>query len=178
MKYIELYAEYISLTTEKYQTLSQMQQLCFGYISTKTIRGKKHHYLQHRENGKMKSEYVNLNELDRVNSQLVQRAKLQARLKEIEKSLIRIEAGVKIISPTLSQRLWFYKQGAATDSLTLDERKESMAFTEAITALEGLPSSQGLDDFLLGWVDGKGSFVDFYLSLLEQYNIIERSAPR
>ena len=174
MKYIELYSEYVSLTNEKYQILSQIQQFRFGYISTKTIRGRSQYYLQRREKGRMKSEYIKPDELDNINKQLTERVVLQARLTEIEEDIARLEKGVGVINPALSQRMWFYKQGAATDNLTLAERKKSMAFAEAITALEGLPSSQGLDEFLSGWVEGKGSFTDFYLSLLEQYNIIER----
>ena len=174
MKYTELYQEYVSLTNEKYQLLSQINQLYFGYISTKTIRGKTHYYRQWRENGKMKSEYVKVDELDNINHQLEQRAEIQAKLKNLEEELTLLEKGVKIISQSLSQRIWFFKQGVVADHLSLDERKESLAFSEAITALEGLPSSKNLDEFLSGWAKGKGSFVDFYLSLLEENNIIER----
>ena len=175
MKYTELYQEYVLLTNKKLQISSQINQLSFGYISTKTIRGKKQHYLQCRENGKMKSLYIKAGELENINRQLMQRTNLQTEITKIEKDLTRLEKGIEIISPTLSQRIWFYKQGVATDNLTLDERKESMAFAEAITALEGLPSSQDLDEFLSDWVNGKGSFTDFYLSLLERHNIIERA---
>lgn len=174
MKYIELYNEYVILTNKKQELFSQLTSLTFGYISEKTIKGKKQHYLQRRESGRMKSEYIRAGELDNINGQLAMRRSLQSKISELDAELSRLEEGLAIISPPLSQRVWFFKQGHIADALPIEKRRASAIFVDAITALEGLPASEGTDAFLSKWVTGQGSFTDFYLGLLERHNIIER----
>jgi hypothetical protein len=174
MKYIELYNEYVLLTNKKQELLSQMNSLPSGYVSAKTIKGKKQYYLQRREDGKMKSEYIKADELEHISEQLTWRTELQSKISELEAELSRLEEGLSIISHPLSQRVWFFKQGNIVDSLPVEKRCESKLFVDAITALEGLSASECTDAFLSKWVAGEGDFTEFYLDLLERNSIIER----
>lgn len=53
-----------------------------GYISKKTINGKVQHYLQWTENGKKKSKYINITNLESVQKGIKERKKLEKKLLE------------------------------------------------------------------------------------------------
>ena len=60
----------------------RIEKLPKGYISKKNINGKAQHYLQWKENGRVKSKYIRDEELEELQSQIAERKKLQERLKE------------------------------------------------------------------------------------------------
>lgn len=60
----------------------RIEKLPKGYISKKNINGKAQHYLQWKENGKVKSKYIRDEELEELENQIAERKKLQSRLKE------------------------------------------------------------------------------------------------
>lgn len=68
--------ELIRLLEERIENLPK------GYISKKNINGKARHYLQWKENGKVKSKYIREEELEELQSQIDERKRLQGRLKE------------------------------------------------------------------------------------------------
>ena len=59
----------------------RIEKLPKGYISKKNINGKAQHYLQWKENGKVKSKYIRDEELEELKNQIAERKKLQSRLK-------------------------------------------------------------------------------------------------
>jgi len=62
---------------------------------------------------------------------------------------------------------------AVMDSLSGAERVEALAFGKAMTALEGLPTSNETKNNLLSWERGELSFKDSYLQTLEKYGLVE-----
>ncbi len=60
----------------------RIKELPKGYISKKNIHGKTQHYLQWKENGKVKSKYIRDEELQELQNQIEERKRLQSRLKE------------------------------------------------------------------------------------------------
>lgn len=60
----------------------RIKELPKGYISKKNINGKMQHYLQWKENGKVKSKYIRDEELQELRNQIDERKRLQSRLKE------------------------------------------------------------------------------------------------
>ncbi len=61
----------------------KIAELPTGYISQKKIRGKLQYYLQWKENGKLKSKYINAENVDTVRKQIEERKRLQEKLKEL-----------------------------------------------------------------------------------------------
>lgn len=53
-----------------------------GYISQKRIGGKTRYYLQWKENGKVKSQYIPLELLEETKAQIEERRRLQEQMKE------------------------------------------------------------------------------------------------
>lgn len=64
----------------------ELASLPTGYISKKLINGKERYYLQWMENGKLKSKYIKFTEFDIISSQVEQRKRLQAELKELKET--------------------------------------------------------------------------------------------
>ena len=55
-----------------------------GYISRKTINGKVQHYLQWKEGGKIKSKYINDDELPLIEKKIERRKAFQENIKELK----------------------------------------------------------------------------------------------
>ena len=75
--------------TDSYGLMRQMEEriatLPAGYISKKNINGKNRYYLQWKENGKLKSQYLREGEVEEIRAQIEERRQLQKRLKELKK---------------------------------------------------------------------------------------------
>lgn len=77
-----------------YERLKQeLDTLPVGYISKKTINGKVQHYLQWRENGKLKSKYIRKDELEAVEQQIARRKELEPIVSRLKLTLPRKEDG-------------------------------------------------------------------------------------
>ena len=63
---------------------AQIAGLPQGYISTKNIGGKARHYLQWKENSKVKSEYIRPEDLEQMQEKIERRRSLQAELRSIK----------------------------------------------------------------------------------------------
>ncbi len=81
--------------TDSYGLMRQMEEriatLPAGYISKKNINGKNRYYLQWKENGKLKSQYLREGEVEEIRAQIEERRQLQKRLKELKKKFPRLE---------------------------------------------------------------------------------------
>ena len=75
--------------TDTYGLMAQIEEriaaLPAGYISKKKINGKVRHYLQWKENGKVKSQYLREGEAKEIQAQVEERRQLQKRLRELKK---------------------------------------------------------------------------------------------
>lgn len=173
MAYQELYDEYVLLLQEKTDCQIALSGLKGGYISTKTISGKKYPYLQYRVDGKLVSEYVGEKQLPYVRTKLEERSRLLERVSELGSQLEKIESAVKILDGELSRKLVILRRCAAMEAMPLDEREKSLAFGKAMTALEGIPAGEKVNRNLEHWASGDFSFQESYLETLRTYSLAE-----
>jgi hypothetical protein len=173
MDYQELYNEYASLLRDKTEFINNISLLKDGYISTKTISGKKYTYLQYRIDGKLLSEYVKDDHLPEVRAELDKREELLGRINEIDKRLEKIEAAAGILDKNLRRKLIILRRCAAMEIMPAEEREKSLAFGSAMTALEGIPASESTEHSLSRWAAGELSFEESYMNTLKKYRLAE-----
>jgi RNA-binding protein YhbY len=147
--------------------------LADGYISMKTIAGKKYAYLQKKVDGKLSSAYVNEDILPRIDSELQERKRIKAEIRQADEALDRIENAAKILHKPLYLRLVVLRRCSLMDSASIEERKKALSFGKAMNAIEGLPVSSDTDKSLNSWAIGEGSYRDGYLSVLAKYGALE-----
>lgn len=173
MKYKELYDEYNDLLSQKDGYLRTASSLKDGYISTKTISGKRYSYLQKRVDGKLNSEYIREDALPQVKSELQRRVEIGTAVDRIEEQLNRLETAVKVLDKALHHKLVVLRRCSVMDIMPMSMRKRSLEFGNAMTALEGIPASGDTETMLSLWAAGQQSFRDGYLQTLSKYHLIE-----
>ena len=173
MVYQELSNEYTSLLREKTDCQNALIALKDGYISTKTISGKKYAYLQYRIDGKLSSEYIREDHLAIVRAELDERARTLDKIRNIDAQLEKIEAAAGILDKSLHRKLITLRRCAAMESMSFEEREKSLTFGSAMTALEGIPVSKETEKNLSRWANGEFSFQESYLNTLRAYNLAE-----
>jgi hypothetical protein len=173
MEYQELHNEYASLLQDKANHQSRLASLKDGYISTKTISGKKYTYLQYRVDGKLSSDYVREDHLPEVRAELDERADILEKIRDIDRQLEKIEAAANILNDNLRRTLVTLRRCAAMEAMPSEERIKSLAFGSAMTALEGIPASKETEKNLSRWVNGDISFQEIYLNTLRAYHLAE-----
>ena len=62
---------------------------------------------------------------------------------------------------------------AAMETMKIAEREKSLAFSRAMTALNGLPVSEETEMNLSLWASGDLTFKESYLNTLRAYNLAE-----
>ena len=173
MAYRELSNEYVSLLRDKTDYQNALAALKKGYISTKTISGKKYTYLQYRVAGKMSSEYVREEHLPKILAELDERARILEKVRGIDVQLGKIEAAAYILDSSIHRELITLRRCAAMEAMPIDERRKSLAFSSAITALEGIPADAETEKDLTRWANGEFSFQESFLSILRAYHLSE-----
>ena len=173
MEYHELYNEYISLLSYKTDCLKRLTMLKDGYISNKNISGKKYAYLQYRVDGRLLSEYVKEEYLPEVRAELKNRANLIDRIRETDDRLGKIEAAAGILDSEFRRKLVTLRRCATMEVMPFEEREKSLAFGNAMTALEGIPVSEETERNLSLWANGNYSFQESFLNTLQAYNLAE-----
>jgi len=168
-----LYDEYASLAGEMATHQNELDSLKSGYISNKTISGRSYPYLQKRENGMLVSEYIRKHDLPNVKAELNERKRLLVRIKEITKSLDKIENAAKTLDSGLYRKMVTYRRCVLMDLLSLEERRKSSDFSHAMTALEGIPLNTDTELRIYLWENGKKSFYDCYMSTLRAHKLAE-----
>ena len=171
--YQELHDEYVSLLRDKSACQNALHTLKDGYISTKTISGKKYMYLQYRVDGKLASEYVREEHLPKIRAELDERTRILEKIREIDAQLKKIEAAANILDNNLQRRLIILRRCTAMEAMPLEEREQSLAFGSAMTALEGIPASEETEKNLSRWASGECSFQESYLNTLRAYHLTE-----
>jgi len=173
MKYKELYDEYNTLLGTRNDYLRTAAGLRDGYISNKTISGKQYSYLQKKTDGKLKSEYIKKDLLPQVKHELQKRTHIEREISRADERLDKLETAVSVLDKALYHKFIILRRCAAMDAMPVDMRKKSLAFGNAITALEGIPASGDTEKSLSLWAIGQYSFKDSYLQTLLKYNLIE-----
>jgi serine protease inhibitor len=59
------------------------------------------------------------------------------------------------------------------EAMPLDEREQSLAFSSAMAALEGIPASEETEKNLTLWANGEFGFQESYLNTLRAYHLAE-----
>ena len=72
-----------------------------------------------------------------------------------------------------SRITFFLQQCAEMDALPIEKRKDALAFSQAMTALEGLLAKEETEKNLQLWAKGEKKFADFYMEALQGYSVIE-----
>lgn len=173
MKYQELYDEYNTYLDQYSKGKFELSTLPKGKIMKKRISGKEYNYLQFTSYGTRKTKYIKENEIIHINNKLSRRKILLDEINSILKELTRLEQAVKILDHKMSRIFMYLRQCADMDSLPLSKRVEAIAFSNAITALEGLGTSEETENGLKAWAEGKVTFSEFYLPILKMYRILE-----
>ena len=173
MAYQELRNEYTSLLRDKAGCQNALATLKDGYISIKTISGKKYAYLQYRVAGKLSSEYVREDQLPGIRAELDERAGILERVRETDTKLEKIEAAANILDKNLYRELIILRRCANMDAMPFKEREKALAFSSAMTALEGIPASPKTEENLSRWATGEVSFRESYLNTLRAYHLAE-----
>ena len=153
--------------------MNALSTLKEGYISNKIISGNKYFYLQKKVDGKLCSEYIKEDMLPQVRYELQKRVELEQAIIHAEKRLDRLEAAAKLLDKTLCRKLIILRRCAEMDSMSAEERRKSLEFGNAMTALEGIPASEDTETALSMWAMGQYSFRDGFLKALAKYRLIE-----
>ena len=61
-----------------------------GYISEKMISGKKYYYLQNRQQAKIVSKYINLDDVESIKEKISRRKQLENSIKELNDNIEKI----------------------------------------------------------------------------------------
>ena len=92
--YSVMLEEYDRIKRIIYKIDEELNEIPKGYISKKKINEKIYHYLQYRENGKIKSKYIKgndvelyINLIEHRNDLLLKKKGLEADIKKLEKVL-------------------------------------------------------------------------------------------
>ena len=173
MVYQELFNEYTSLLGVKTNCQNALITLKDGYISIKTISGKKYAYLQYRVDGKLSSEYIREEDVPNIRAELDERTCTLEKVRETDSRLDKIEAAAGILDDGLRRKMIAFRRCAAMDAMPLDERTKSLAFGNAMNALEGIPASEETEKNLARWANGDLSFQESYLNTLRIYHLAE-----
>ena len=166
MKYKELYNEYNSQLSKKASYTKTLLGLKEGYISTKTIYGKKYFYLQRKVDGKIISEYIKESELLRFKSDLKRRDEIKVLIQSADEQLDKLEAAAKMLDNSLYHKIIILKRCSQMDALPIETRWKALEFGNAMTALEGIPASESTEKTLSQWSTGQHSFKDGFLQIL------------
>ena len=99
------------------------------------------------------------------------RAGILGNIREIDGRLEKIEAAANILNENLRRKLVTLRRCAAMEAMPLDVRAKSLAFGNAMTALEGIPASEETEKNLSRWANGDLSFQESYLNTLRTYHL-------
>ncbi len=165
-----------SLENEYSQLLERRQEievglgtLAKGYISEKTINGKRYSYLQNKIDGKLTSSYLKADEVDQVHSQLAQRKRYEAELPEIDLRIGELEQAAKLIGKGVDRILLLLKISAGMDNLAQEQKTQSISFANSMNAVEGVPVSEQTAAEIALWQNGQKSFQAVFSATLKRY---------
>ena len=166
---ISEYRELLELKLDIEQKLSVLPK---GYISKKTIGGKQYFYLQTRSGNTVGSKYIKTDEIDAITSKLSLRKEYETELPDILKRLEDIEKAAGLLDKALLRKLKMLKLTSGMDSISADEKEKCISFSDAMTAVEGIPVSGRLKKDLAEWKNGKVTFLSVFEETLKRYGFV------
>ena len=98
---------------------------------------------------------------------------LKNELRMIRIKQTRLEDRAKVMNPNLARTFFHLKQCIEMDLLPLEKRHNALSFSNAMTAIEGLPVREETEQNLHLWAKGKKQFSDFYMTALLSYGVLE-----
>ena len=133
--------EYKELLLQKNKIEQILPSLPEGYISKKTIKEKQYYYLQ----------------------------KYKLQLAQIEARLSVLEEAAKLIDKSIARNLILLKLSCGMDSLSSVQKERSVAFANALNAIEGVHASETAQQNIDKWKAGDESFISIFKSTLNMY---------
>jgi hypothetical protein len=166
-----LIKEYKKLIYRKTQIELDLPSLVHGYISKKTIRGKKYLYLQSRNSGKLTSRYLKSDEIETIAKQLALRKKYKAELPGLIIRLKELEQAAQLLDKGISRELMLLKISSGMDNLDTAQKERSSSFAIAMNAIEGVPVSEQTAQDIIDWQHGSKSFLAVFKAALRRYGL-------
>ena len=149
--------------------ISELNTLPKGYISEKTIGGKRYSYLQVRSGDTVVSKYMRAEEVEKISEELSLRKESESKLAEISERLSRIEVAAELLDKALLRKLSLLKLSWGMDSLSAAEKEKCISFSDAMTAIEGVPVSDTVKKELEDWKNGSTTFLAVFEQTLRKY---------
>lgn len=165
----DIISEYKELLETKLDIEQKLSALPKGYISKKTIGGKRYFYLQTRSGNTVESKYIKADEIDAITSKLSLRKEYETKLPDILKRLEDIEKAAGLLDKALLRKLKMLKLTSGMDSISADEKEKRISFSDAMTSVEGVPISNRLKKDLANWKDGNVTFLAVFEETLKRY---------
>ena len=162
-------SEYKDLLERKLELETELQSLMQGYISKKTIKGKTYCYLQNRVDGKLTSQYLKSEEVDKITAQIARRKECEAELPKLKARLGELEQAAELLGKNISRQLMLLKLSSGMDSLTAEQKKQSASFAGAMNAVEGIPVSEQTAQDIAAWQNGNKPFLSIFEATLKRY---------
>lgn len=164
--------EYKELLAKKLEIEQNLAVLPRGYISKKTIGGKQYLYLQTRNGDTVESKYIKAEEVEELTDQLSLRKEYEAELPEVSLRLSKIETAAELLDKALLRKLKILKLASGMDSISTDEKEKRISFSDAMTAIEGVPVSDRVKNDLDNWKNGNITFLSVFEQALRRYGFI------
>ncbi len=164
--------EYKELLASKLEIEQQLSILPKGYISKKTIAGKQYLYLQTRNGDTVESKYIKSDEVEEITEQLALRKEYEAELPEVILRLADIETAAELLDKALLRKLKMLKLTNGMDSISADEKEKRISFSDAMTAIEGVPVSDRVKNDLANWKNGNITFLSVFEQTLRRYGFL------
>ena len=164
--------EYKELLASKLEIEQKLSVLPKGYISKKTIGGKQYLYLQTRNGDTVESKYIKSEEVEELTNQLSLRKEYEAELPEVLLRLSKIETAAELLDKALLRKLKILKLASGMDSISADEKEKRISFSDAMTAIEGVPVSDRVKNDLANWKNGNITFLSVFEQTLRRYGFL------
>ena len=164
--------EYKELLAKKLEIEQNLAVLPRGYISKKTIGSKQYLYLQTRNGDTVESKYIKAEEVEELTDQLSLRKEYEAELPEVSLRLSKIETAAELLDKALLRKLKILKLASGMDSISTDEKEKRISFSDAMTAIEGVPVSDRVKNDLDNWKNGNITFLSVFEQALRRYGFI------
>lgn len=161
--------EYKNLLIKEEKLNYEITVLPVGYISKKVIQGKEYYYLQSRNGKKVSSRYIRNDEKDLVAKKIELRKKYELELPKVKERLSEIEKAAKIFDVALFRELQLIKISTGMDELSESLKQECIAFSDTMTSIEGIESTEQAKDDLNQWKKGHITFLKAYEKTLKRY---------
>ncbi len=164
-----LTAEYKALLERWHLIHISLETLAKGYISRKTIGGKPYFYLQARVGGKVTSEYLKAEEVDRITEELRLRKQYEAELPMLAGRCKELEKAAHIIGKGVDRALMLIRISSGMDTLEAAEKAQCISFANAMNAVEGVPISKQTAEDIAKWQNGVLSYQAVFSAALKRY---------